>query len=82
MKIVNNTDTKIVITGLNTIGSKKIFAGEFAYLYLDFDAIAITCRYGRVDVVKTQEFDTRFQLYPHEDLDATYENVRNFLTQT
>ena len=71
MKIVNNTDTELVITGRNIIRSKKIFPGTFAHLDPElFDAIGITCRYGQVDVVKTQELDGRFHLCPHEGLGA------------
>lgn len=73
MKIVNNTDTELVVTVLDAISFRRIPAGTFAYVDEPFDTFVISCRDGHVDVVKTRERDDRIQLYPHEGLFARCE---------
>lgn len=83
MKIINNTDTELVVTG-SSISSKKILAGDSAYIDPKFDYIVITCCYGSVSIAMLQEFDDRFQMYPHEDLGAACEfdnESRNFVVK-
>ena len=73
MKIVNNTDTEIVITGPNATTFKRIFAGTSAHLDPNFDDAVISCDYGHIDIVMTSEFDGTFRVYPHGDLEAICE---------